>query len=66
MCKILEKYQDNLLFLYIVSFVSIFIVTNFDTELIIGTAFFALPGMLITAIVIGILELLCCLFNKEL
>jgi len=53
MLKLIEKYYLNPIFIYIVSFLTVFTATGFDTTNLVGVAVFSIFAMIPISITLG-------------
>jgi len=59
MCKLISKYGDHPLVIYIISCIAVFILTGFDTKAIGGVFVFAIGFSFITAFVLAVAIAIC-------
>jgi len=64
MCKLISKYGEHPLVIFIISFIVVFILTDFDTKAIGGIFVFAIGFSFITAFVLAVAIAICDEFGN--
>ena len=64
MCKLISKYGDHPLVIFIISFIVVFILIGFDTKVIGGVFVFAIGFSFITAFVLAVAIAICDEFGN--